>query len=256
MFAERSRTRRFIPPCFHAWLCRRRVKSLKRPNIKVKLPPTTVSTRNRLGFLDLPGELRNAIYEEVFRHDEWDFAQHYDANGRPGRILSAGRVESPKRLESTRLALIQTCKQIHEEAWRVGFATTRFCIAATAKKTHSDIGQYIWTRAAVLPEIRIDYIKHLTINTDTFDPHEGNMNRHGKWTINRGLITLQLESLTLVTSAFRTSQTGCDTLKLRWLAQKVVHYSLEFTIPPLITVFIVEDTRTHGNVSGPVWEDG
>ena len=99
-------------------------------------PPTRINRRkprpSRL--LDLPAELKLMIYGYVFGYKAVHWTMTFETIPKPGYILALGRVDfynviqRNRNLRRHRHRLLQTCRQISQEALPVFYNQTRFHI--------------------------------------------------------------------------------------------------------------------------------
>ncbi|PVH94700.1 hypothetical protein DM02DRAFT_660828 [Periconia macrospinosa] len=80
-----------------------------------------VYKEKKLAFLSLPGEIRNQIYGYVFGEGDWHVEDGLIFKAYKRDHKSFGRSKNP-------LALLQTCKTVHAEAYKLPFTLCAFVI--------------------------------------------------------------------------------------------------------------------------------
>ena len=115
--------------------------------------------RRQLGFLDLPGELRNRIYEllthspKVFIDAIGRFAPHHDEIGWCGGVRGNRFHES-----GTMVSLRRTCKQVYQEATSLVFGST------FVFRDYYELCGFVAQLAQAPPEMRVKTFERVVLH--------------------------------------------------------------------------------------------
>lgn len=153
-------------------------------------------------FLTIPSELRNAIYCYVFTPHHEDTITSYKEE-HPDPIAEALNLECPLELRLChphQLCLLQTCKQVHNEAHLLALSMTGFHI--TGERSYPDC---FAARAGVLRDAKVSALRHITLTSRIASLRALNETWEG---LPFGNPALDLETLTIVPTRADSSRSA------------------------------------------------
>lgn len=208
-----------------------------------------MSPEPRASILTIPCELRNAIYLNIFAPDSPTPQEHLieppDTIARALKLYDyeVETLRNPGQLPNHHLALLQTCKQIHHEAYPLALSLTTFHVSG-----ESCYPDCFSARVAHMREDKIKSIRHVTLTARIANLRALNETWHGLPFNNP---RLSLDSLTIIPTKPDASR-SCYAEVADLSQTHTLAYVLAETFKRLRNVGVVH-VRNSGTFNAVVW---
>ena len=207
-----------------------------------------MSSSTMASLLTLPSELRNAIYLYIFTPETDNanipaYNEPWDAIATALKLRQSYAPLEPGPCTSRDLHLLQTCRQIHNEANRLALSMTAFHI--TGQSSHPDC---FAERMLLLRDTKVNAIRHLTLTAKLSHLRALNEAWGG---LPFGSPLLSLETLTIVPYRQDVCHTAYADFADQAQCSTLAHVLAE-TFKRLRNVRVVQ-VRNHGFFNERMW---